>query len=232
VAAAQGYYATPARASLWARVTGLDLEARYAGIPGHDVDHVCTGNSAYRAEALRRVGLFNEELGYGYDNDMSYRLRAAGYRLRFCREARSVHRWRESPGGYLRQQYGFGYGRLDLVARHPRRLAGDDVSGLGMVLHAPATLAALLALGLAVPLAAAGGPWRPCALGGAAVLGVLGLERLLAGLRAARRFGDPAGLWFAPVHLCRDLAWAWALVVWTWRRLRGRAPRPSDSMAG
>ena len=31
--------------------------------------------------ALHRVGLFDEQLGYGYDNDMSYRLRAAGHRL-------------------------------------------------------------------------------------------------------------------------------------------------------
>jgi glycosyltransferase involved in cell wall biosynthesis len=231
VAAAQGYYATPARATLWARVMGLDLEARYARIRGHDVDHVCTGNSAYRAEALREVGLLDEGLGYGYDNDLSYRLGAAGYRLRFCREARSVHRWRESLAGYLRQQYGVGYGRLDLVSKHPRRLAGDDVSRLGMILHAPAMLAALLALTLAIPLAAAGGPWRPFALGGAAVLGALGLERLVAGLAAAIRFRDPAGLWFAPVHLGRDVAWAWALIVWTWRRLRGRSSRPSDSMA-
>ena len=62
------------------------------------MDHACTGNSVYRAEAVRRVGGFDESLGYGYDNDMSYRLGRAGYRLAFCRQARSTHRWRQGLG--------------------------------------------------------------------------------------------------------------------------------------
>jgi hypothetical protein len=47
---------------------------------------------------------------------LSYRLRDAGYRLVFRRDAESVHRWREGLSGYLKQRYGFGYGRIDLVA--------------------------------------------------------------------------------------------------------------------
>ena len=108
VAAAQGYYATDPSATLVARVMGLDLEQRYAAISGAETEHVCTGNSVYRLDALQRVGLFDERLGYGYDNDMSYRLRDAGYALRFCRAAKSVHRWREGFVGYCTQQYGFG----------------------------------------------------------------------------------------------------------------------------
>jgi GT2 family glycosyltransferase len=230
VGAAQGYYLTPPDGSLWARVMGLDLEQRYSRIVGNRIDHVCTGNSAYRAEALHRVGLFDESLGYGYDNDMSYRLGAAGYRLVFCRDAQSVHRWREDMLSYLRQQYGLGYGRLDLVAKHRRRLRGDDVSGLGMILHAPAMLAGLAGLGAAVLLAASGGPWRPAALGGSGVLALLALDRLAAGARAALRFRDRAGLGFLPAHLLRDAAWAAALAVWSARRLGGRTPDPSDSM--
>ena len=232
VGAAQGYYVVPADGGLWARVMGLDLEQRYSRIRGRHVDHVCTGNAAYRVEALRRVGLFDEALGYGYDNDMSYRLAAAGYRLAFCRDARSVHRWREGFCGYLRQQYGFGYGRLDVVAKHRRRLAGDDVSGLGMILHAPAMLLVLVGGALAGLLAAGGGPWRPTATAAGGLAALLALERLAAGVGATLRFRDPAGLWFLPAHLCRDVAWAWALGVWALRRLAGRPPRPGDSMAG
>ena len=83
----------------------LDLEQRYDRL-SDEVDHVCTGNTAYRAEALAAVGLLNEELGYGYDNDLSYRLGAAGYRLLFCRDARSRHRWREGLAGYLSSSTG------------------------------------------------------------------------------------------------------------------------------
>jgi hypothetical protein len=56
---------------------------------------------------------------------MSQRLRAAGWRLGHCRQARSFHAWRESLAGYCRQQYGFGYGRLDVVSRDRRRVTGD-----------------------------------------------------------------------------------------------------------
>ena len=91
VAAAQGYYvARSRRASFWARVMGARPRAALCGDREARRDHVCTGNTAYRARGARsRSGLFDEDLGYGYDNDMSYRLQAAGYRLVFCRDARS-----------------------------------------------------------------------------------------------------------------------------------------------
>ncbi len=88
---------------------GFDLEHRYASI-GERTDHVCTGNAAYRVDTLSRVGLFDETLGYGYDNDMSYRLTAAGSRLSFCREARSLHRWREGLRGYWSSSTASGTG--------------------------------------------------------------------------------------------------------------------------
>ena len=148
VGAAQGCYVTDPRGSFFTRVMGLDLEQRYSRLGAH-LDHVCTGNTAYRVTALQAVGLLDESLGYGYDNDLSYRLQAAGYRLAFCREARSHHRWREGLVGYLAQQYGFGYGRLDVIARHPTRLTGDAVSPAGMMGHP-------LVMGLALSLLVAG----------------------------------------------------------------------------
>jgi glycosyltransferase involved in cell wall biosynthesis len=230
-AACQGYYVTAAHASIWARVAGLDLEQRYRSLRGPYVDHVCTGNSAYRADALRRVNFFDESLGYGYDNDMSYRLAAAGYTLMFCREARSVHHWREDARSYFAQQYGVGYGRLDVMAKHPGRLAGDDTSGPGMIAHAALTLLALASLAVAAVSALIGGASKLPALLAGLVLVVLAVERVIAGVRAACTFRDSAGLWFAPIHLLRDVAWGLAIGVWTWRRLLGRRPRPSHSMA-
>src|SRR6478609_8378406 len=77
VAAVQGIYVTDQRARLLSRVMARDLEERYAAIRG-ETDHVCTGNVAYRLNALQHIGFFDEQLGYGYDNDLSYRLRTAG----------------------------------------------------------------------------------------------------------------------------------------------------------
>jgi len=238
VAAAQGCYETDPAASFFARVMSLDLEYRYSRLhtrPGHRpptrIDHVCTGNTAYRVAALRAIDGLDETLGYGYDNDLSYRLLHAGYRLVICRDARSRHRWREGLGGYLRQQYGFGYGRLDVVARHPRRWTGDAVSPAGMMMHPVLTALAALCVATGGMLAARGGAagtaWM---VTGLLILGGLAVERTWAGIRAWQEFGDAAALAFAPIHAARDLAWVTAAGVWCARRMLRRRGAPAHSM--
>ena len=230
VGAAQGYYVSAPDAALFGRAMNVDLEQRYAGIRGRDTDHVCTGNTAYRVDALRQVGLLDEELGYGYDNDVSYRLCDAGYRLTINREARAIHCWREGLVGYLVQQYGFGYGRLDLVAKHPHRATGDRVSPAPMMAH-PLLMALAVLCGL---LAAIGGlvgrPSPAIALAALVVVAGLAAERLAAGIAAARRFGDRTALTFPLLHLVRDLAWVAAIGVWLARRVVRRPFNPSHSM--
>jgi cellulose synthase/poly-beta-1,6-N-acetylglucosamine synthase-like glycosyltransferase len=230
VGAAQGYYETDVDAGLCARVMSLDLEHRYAAIRSDEIDHVCTGNSAYRVDALRRIGLFDESLGYGYDNDASYRLRAAGYRLAFVRAARSSHRWRDTPVGYFWQQYGFGYGRLDVVAKHPTRLAGDAVSPARMMSHPMLTFGGLLGLCCALLLRLTGGPSLIVASASLFLLAALAAERLAAGIVAAVRFRQPAPLLFPLFHFVRDVAWVAAIGAWTARRALKRPALPEHSM--
>jgi glycosyltransferase involved in cell wall biosynthesis len=225
VGAVQGVYVTDPHARLLSRVMSRDLEERYAAIQS-ETDHVCTGNVAYRVDALRRIGFFDERLGYGYDNDVSYRLRAAGYRLIMCGRARSLHRWRDSLTGYFRQQYGFGYGRLDLVAKYPHRAGGDTVSPTLMMLHPVVLLVALLTLAAGVFAHDERAMW----IFGLSLIAGLAVERAVAGVRAARRFRDLTPLWFPLVHFVRDLAWVLAIAVWTARRALGMATAPSHSM--
>jgi hypothetical protein len=208
----------------------MDVEQRYAAMGAGATSHVCTGNSAYRADALRDAGLFDESFGYGYDNDMSYRILKAGYALRYCPSAQSIHRWRDTLRGYLAQQYGQGYGRLDIVWKHPEWVTGDAVSPSAMMAHAPLMLMARGAAIAALALAAVGALWRPAAWAGGAILAGLALERAVAGIRAAVWNRDAAGLLFAPLHLLRDAVWALAIVVWAARRLAGRGRSPSHSM--
>lgn len=230
VAAVQGHYTTAGDAGFWARAMGRDLEHRYSRIQGTFVDHVCTGNTAYRARALAHIGLLDESLGYGYDNDLSYRLQQAGYRLAFSRTAMSVHVWREGLRGYLRQQFGVGYGRLDVIARHPRRVTGDDVSGSLMMLHAPAMLLALSLGATAGLVGTRGGPWVPW-LSASAVIGcMLFIERACAGIQAWHRTGDRAALAFAITHLFRDIVWSAAIVVWMARWVLKLERAPAHSM--
>jgi cellulose synthase/poly-beta-1,6-N-acetylglucosamine synthase-like glycosyltransferase len=229
--AVQGYYATNRSQPWLARVMGYDLEERYSRIAGDGVDHVCTGNSAYRAKCLEVIGGFDEALGYGYDNDASYRLSDAGFSLRFVREARSTHHWRASLGEYLRQQYGVGYGRLDVVWKHLRRLPGDQVSDWRMLAHVP-----LMALALGLVVIAALSKYAGLQSGaptGAAwmVLGLLFLERGLAGAKMWRRTRDAVCLFLPWVHVLRDVAWVFAAARWAGRRAMRRASVPSDSMS-
>jgi hypothetical protein len=229
-AAAQGWYIAPPDASLPARVMALDLACRYRRIAGGFSDHVCTGNVVWRRQAVLDAGALDERLGYGYDNDLSYRLSAAGHRMVIVRDARAVHHWREGWAGYLRQQYGFGYGRLDLVARHRNRLLGDRVSPAGMMAHPPVMAVSLALLAGSAVTGAAGLPARGLVAAGALGIGALALERTIAGVRAALRERDAAGLCFPLVHLARDVAWVAALAVWSARRLTGRETRPHHSM--
>jgi cellulose synthase/poly-beta-1,6-N-acetylglucosamine synthase-like glycosyltransferase len=229
VGAAQGHYVAAPGAGLWSRVMALDLSLRYRSL-GRWTNHVCTGNSVYRTRALIEAGLFDETLGYGYDNDISYRLAGAGYRLAFRREAVSAHHWREGAAGYIRQQYGFGYGRLDLVAKHRDRVSGDDVSRILMMLHGPVMAAALAALAAAALCRIIGWPATVPAMTAGVLIGALLIDRMVDGVRAATVQGDPIGLLFPIAHLVRDVAWAAAIVVWTLRRVRGAAPKPADSM--
>ena len=183
VAAAQGCFVVAEGADLFGRVMAVDLRLRYDAIVGGETDHVCTGNSAYRAEALHQVGCFDERLGYGLDNDMSYRLQAARYRLVFCGSAMSAHHWRAGLTSYTRQQYGLGYGRLDLVAKHPTRLLGDRVSPALMMLHPIVMAAAVVCFAGAGLFAMAGFGGRGVGLliaGSFAIVG-LAVERGMAG---------------------------------------------------
>jgi glycosyltransferase involved in cell wall biosynthesis len=218
VAAAQGRYVAAPDAGFWGRVMGRDLEWRYSRLKNGATDHVCTGNTAYRASALHAVGLLDESLGYGYDNDLSYRLCAAGHRLVYCGDAVSVHLWRDTAAGYLRQQFGVGYGRLDVVRKHPRKVRGDTVSDTVMMAHAPLTLVAcaLLAAGMLTP--------------GLFILAALAVERTLVGVAAWRLTRDSWALAFPFVHLARNAAWAWAIVLWSVRRATWRATSPLHSM--
>lgn len=230
VAAAQGHYITASDAGFWARVMGRDLEHRYATITGDFTDHVCTGNTAYRASALHQCGLLDEDMGYGSDNDLSYRLTDAGYRLAFCHKAVSVHRWRDDARGYMRQQFGVGYGRLDILVRHPHRAAGDDVSGLMMMAHGPLMGCALLffiGAGIAAILGASSTIPLAIALG---ILMTLFTERTWAGLSAWRRSNDATALTFCIVHLLRDVAWVAALALWSARRVARASTSPRHSM--
>jgi hypothetical protein len=161
---------------------------------------------------------------------LSYRLTHESWKLVFQKSATASHAWRESVPDYLRQQFGVGYGRLDVIARHPRRWAGDDVSGADMIAHAAVTTLCGAGLGLAAIVHIAGGSPVWWLLGAAAALAALIAERTVAAFRTWRGSRDRAALIFPALHLLRNGAWSCAIVVWCWRRLLRRPRAPAHTM--
>jgi GT2 family glycosyltransferase len=182
-----------------------------------DVEFAGSFNLGATRGALARVGGFDERFPApsGEDNDLSYRLRDAGYRIRFARDAIVDHRHPVSLSRYLKEQARHGEWRVVLYARHPARVRGDGYAG-------PAEFAAPpLAVFSAVLVAASA--WHPPALGAAvlAASGVLALHSLLA-VRVARHARSTGPLALAAVGTLRAYARGLGLLRGVARVLRGR----------
>ena len=63
----------------------------------------------YRRSVIAKVGSFNEELTRTEDNDYSYRIRKAGYKIRFDSRIHSEQVIRPSLSAMIRQKYHNGY---------------------------------------------------------------------------------------------------------------------------
>jgi len=213
IAAVSGYVVT-ANSSIIGKLMGYDVESRLDRVP-MDTDHLSTMNTAYRRSVLLEVGLLNEDLEAGYDVDLSRRLKAAGYRLLLRKDVTCRHYWKDNLKGYLRQQYIYAYYRMELARRF--RKPHDQVTGLGMVLQVPLTIALLLAscLGsLASPLAPL-------------LLLLLPFIHLPQTASLLRRRKDACVLMLPLLFAIRDLCWVWAAMSWGIRRVtRIRVSRP------
>ena len=63
----------------------------------------------FRREVIERVGLYDERLARTEDNDYFYRVREAGYKIRFDVRIQSKQIARSSLKRMLKQKYGNGY---------------------------------------------------------------------------------------------------------------------------
>ena len=189
------------------------------GRMGTEVNFLATFNVLYRRHVLEESGGFDERLRLAQDAELAYRVQEAGYRLRF--EPRSIvaHFHPTSLRDYLRTQARQGYYRVHLYRRHPRRMMGDDYSGL--VDYAQPVLSLLLVVSLVVlgitgPFLRAGRLLElmvalPICLAVALLATSLPLMlRIVARTRQAR------DLWFAPMAAARSLARATGLLRGVW----------------
>jgi glycosyltransferase involved in cell wall biosynthesis len=139
--------AAPASTDLYDRGARQALQAKY-------LKECPTISFAFRREAFKAVDGFDETFAYGSDIDFSWRLVAAGYRIRGVPEAIVRHDfggWRRQ----LRRSHLYGRARVRLYRKHPvklRRVLRDEP----MVVAYPVFI---LGLPLTVIL-----PWYPALL--------------------------------------------------------------------
>lgn len=216
VGAVQGYYKTPKSVSFWAKMMGYDVEARYDAIPSKEVTQICTGDTAYRKTAIEKAGPFDPTFKYGYDNDMSYRLQSADFKLIFLKDAVVDHYWKADLVSYIKQQYRSAYGRMQLIRKHTDHITGDSVSGLRMMVQPPLTLLAVVLFTLSIVLTLIDVEPLACYsfIGGASIVGLILIDRIAFAIPIMRKQRDPSALLLPLVHILRNIIWTWAAIAW------------------
>jgi len=118
-----------------------DAVAAAPGNPTHvlvsdqEAEHVPGCNAAFRADALREVGGFDDQFRVaGDDVDVCWRLQDRGGRIAFAPAAMVWHHRRSSIRAYLKQQHSYGRAEAMLERKWPERYtAGGHVTWRGRI---------------------------------------------------------------------------------------------------
>jgi succinoglycan biosynthesis protein ExoA len=181
--------------------------------PGQPTDVASVPCGAYRVEALREIGGFDDEQRANQDYEANFRLRQAGWRVVLLPEVRFAYTTRSSLRRLARQFARYGFYRARTMIKHPasiriRHLAPAGALIVGVALAASAPFSQVAALVLA----------------GGAALYVVGL--VAAAFVAGRGLGRTAlllPLVFATMHASWGAGNVVGLVRWLPRRARLRA---------
>ena len=197
---AVGGMVKPANKSIIGKLAGYDVEMRMTKAAG-DTNHLSTTNTAYRREALEKVGMLNENLKAGYDVNLSRKLKTAGYRLILVKEAKCMHYWKDTLSEYMRQQYNYAYFRMGLARKSGFAGATDRITGAGMILQVPLTILILL-------FAAIGSfwfSWAPLAL---VLIPVIQIPEMVIMLGSKKEWSV---LLLPLLFTVRNFCWVWAI---------------------
>ncbi len=194
IAGVGGSYGNMRPEALLSRLIHEEIVARHAKMP-EEVGFLATFNVLYRREALAAMGGFDPRFLKGQDAELAYRMRAAGWRLRFERRSRVRHYHLDRLLPYLRVQRKQGYWRVFLAAQHRQGAGGD---GYASRLEA---LPPALALAMIGALPACATPIGPLVEAG--LLAALMACHAPMAADLVRRTGDPS-LWaYVPMASAR-----------------------------
>jgi GT2 family glycosyltransferase len=87
------------------------------------VPHIPTVNILYHKPTVYKMGGFDVTFGnIGEDQDLSYRLEKADYRLVYLADVAVVHKMRPTWKSWFTNMYVYGKGRMWLMRKHPDKV--------------------------------------------------------------------------------------------------------------
>lgn len=146
----KGIYRTRQR-QLTARFVQIEYEDKYrimAALPA--IDFIDTYSAGFRRERFLEMGGYDSSfpVACAEDIELSYRMSARGWHMRFVPAAAVCHTHPAEFWGYLRKKYKFAYWRVFALHKNPQKVAKDSHTPQLMKLQLlllPALCMALLA---------------------------------------------------------------------------------------
>jgi len=126
--------------NIWSVFGGYNVEYRQSKIKQEFVDQLSTCNTIYRKSVLDKLGFFDGKFTYGLDNEISYRMIEAGYKLILSKKTFCLHFWPEGLIHFIKQRSHGAIGRMMLIDKYPKRWKGDKVSSFQYFLELPLNL--------------------------------------------------------------------------------------------
>jgi len=208
-----GYVATKPDAKFWARIIGFESEDRYDQMKSKYVDFITSTCTAYRREVFSQVGLFNEELKRGSDEDLAQRASKVGWKIVLRKDAVCYHDWASSVKRYFKKQMANGIYQIDNFLRHPELLRGKEQHPPS--LYVPMFLTFLVFL---APL------WFLLGIVWVSLLAFLGLilYHTPQTIRIIQKHRDWSMLFFPVAFNIRYFAWLVGLAIGLFSFLKGR----------
>jgi cellulose synthase/poly-beta-1,6-N-acetylglucosamine synthase-like glycosyltransferase len=128
VVAAKGVYRTKQK-ELVARFVQTEYEDRYRLMAGMDsIDFIDTYSAAYRRNRFLEMNGFDPEfpLASAEDAELSYRMSARGWKMKFAPEAVVYHSHPTTLSEYCRKKYKFACWRVLALRRNPQKALKDS----------------------------------------------------------------------------------------------------------
>jgi glycosyltransferase involved in cell wall biosynthesis len=128
VVGAKGVYRTH-QESLIARFVQIEYEDRYRRMSNLDsIDFIDTYSAAFRRDRFLEMGGYDTSfpVACAEDIELSYRMSAQGWKMKFAPGAIVYHTHPDTFSGYLKKKYKFAFWRVLAVRKNPRKAVKDS----------------------------------------------------------------------------------------------------------